>query len=260
MAVIIPNFVGSGNPLTQGTFDGLIAATDLAPISLWTVLAVESQGYGYLADRRPKILFEKHIFSRLTGNAYDLTNPDISGKYDRNGYGQGGDYQYIRLNEALALDPTAGLKSASWGLAQIMGENAELAGYPGVEEFVLAMVASEDNQLSAMVQFLRSTGALKFLLDFNWDKFALSYNGSDAIKNGYHNKLRECYDRYRADGLPDLKIRTAQVYLTLKGYSPGRIDGIAGDRTAAAVKDYQADVGNHQTGIVDDALVTELSS
>src|SRR5204863_9082982 len=33
--------------------------------------SVETSGCGYLPDRRPKILFERHVFSRLTEHRYD---------------------------------------------------------------------------------------------------------------------------------------------------------------------------------------------
>jgi len=33
---------------------------------IWTVLSVEASGCGYLPDGRPRILYERHIFHRLT--------------------------------------------------------------------------------------------------------------------------------------------------------------------------------------------------
>src|ERR1700730_591474 len=38
---------------------------------IWTVVAVETSGCGFLADGRPQILYERHIFHRLTQGRYD---------------------------------------------------------------------------------------------------------------------------------------------------------------------------------------------
>lgn len=42
------------------------------------VAEVESAGSGFLSDGQPKILFERHYFSRLTGGKFDKSYPDIS--------------------------------------------------------------------------------------------------------------------------------------------------------------------------------------
>jgi hypothetical protein len=251
-------FIGAGKPLTEGVFIGLIGDTGLKPASLWSVLAVETTGCGYLADRRPKILFERHIFSSLTNTQYDETNPDISAR-SVGGYGAGGENQYMRLSAAMGLNRAAALKSASWGLGQIMGTNAGLVGFTDVEDFVAAMIASEDGQLNAMIQFLKRTGAINSLLQLDWARFARQYNGPDYAANNYDGLLGHFYAKFNAGGLPDLRVRAAQVYLTFKGFSPGPIDGVAGDATTMAVKSYQAAMGSVQTGDIDDALVNQLS-
>src|SRR5260370_8573027 len=38
---------------------------------IWTVVAVETSGCGFLPDRRPQILYERHLFHRLTQGRYD---------------------------------------------------------------------------------------------------------------------------------------------------------------------------------------------
>ncbi len=146
-------FSATGKPLTESKFVGILADTGLEPAALWSVLTVETTGCGFLSDRRPKILFERHIFSRLTSGSYDALAPDISSP-SSGSYGSAGVNQYARLDKAISLNRSAALMSASWGLGQIMGENAPLAGFPNVEGFVMAMVVSEDNQLDAMAKFL----------------------------------------------------------------------------------------------------------
>src|ERR1700723_2450270 len=147
------DFFGSGSPLTSNGIDSVLNAAGLGQAGLWSGLSVGTSGVGSLQDRRPKILFERHIFSRLTAGQYDAHDPDIS-QPTPGGYGPSGTHQYDRLNAAIQLDETAALKSASWGLGQIMGENFNPAGNPSVDAMVSDMVASEDSHLRAMVRFI----------------------------------------------------------------------------------------------------------
>src|SRR5437762_3267032 len=117
---------------------------------IWAVLAVETSSCGYLPDRRPQILFERHIFHRLTNGKYD--DGDTSDPTP-GGYGARGAPQYDRLNRAILKDRAAAVQSASWGLGQIMGMNFEKAGFQDVEDMVAAMSDSEDRQLMAMANF-----------------------------------------------------------------------------------------------------------
>ena len=71
-------FASHGQPLTS---DGVRAATDELSVdatALWAVLAVETSGFGFFADRRPRILFERHYFHRLTNGRFDQSHPQIS--------------------------------------------------------------------------------------------------------------------------------------------------------------------------------------
>src|SRR5215831_19069380 len=127
-------FVGAAHPLHS---DGLTAAAKhigVDPAVLWSVVAVETSGCGFLPDRRPAILFERHIFSRTTGGKFDASHPDISNPTP-GGYKFGAD-EYPRLAAAIQLDRDAALQSASWGAGQIMGFNFKAAGYPDVESMV----------------------------------------------------------------------------------------------------------------------------
>src|SRR5437879_6105925 len=106
------DFVGKSLALST---DGLSAVADSLSIQapeIWSVLSVETSGCGFLADRRPPILFERHIFSKLTNGQHgisDVSNPQAGG------YGPSGANQYLRLANAIQLNRTAALQSASWG-------------------------------------------------------------------------------------------------------------------------------------------------
>src|SRR5262245_16124668 len=63
-------FAGSGLPLDQ---DGVSQVTNKLGVEapeLWTVVTVETRGCGFLSDRRPVILFERHIFARETQHKF----------------------------------------------------------------------------------------------------------------------------------------------------------------------------------------------
>jgi hypothetical protein len=250
-------FIGTGAPLSN---DGVGAACDRLHVGLpelWSVLKVETSGCGYIADRRPQILFERHAFHRLTGGSFDAQDPDISA-VQAGGYGASGTHQYDRLGRALALDRIAALKSASWGIGQVMGSNAVLVGFSDVEAMVRAMVASEDAQLGAMLNYCVKTGIDRALQQRDWAKFARGYNGEDFAKNAYDTKLNAAFTEFAANGTPDLRVRAAQIYLIYRGFAPGPVDGAIGDRTRNALKAFQQAAGLPETGVADDSTLAAL--
>ena len=254
----MPAFTGKASPLSPQGFFAAKDINDTEDATLWSILSVETSGCGYLPDRRPKILFERHYFSRLTKGRYDSSHPDISAP-NYGGYGEGGAHQYSRLDTAIKLDKEAALKSASWGLGQIMGENFQAAGFISVTTMVDAMVATEDAQLKCIAKFIEAKGMAPFLRARDWAGFAKRYNGPNYAQNQYDTKLAQFYEQYSAGPMPDLLIRAAQFYLTFKGYKPGPIDGLKGTATTNAVKAFQAKTGVPQTGIIDQKLIDALA-
>jgi hypothetical protein len=251
-------FATTGLALTTDGISGILEESELGAADLWSVLSVETSGCGYLPDRRPKILFERHIFSRLTGHQYDADDPDVSQPV-AGGYGPSGAHQYDRLNAAMQIDREAALKSASWGLGQIMGENFDAAGFAHVDAMVTAMSESEDAQLRAMIAFASTKGLLDTLKSHDWAGFARRYNGPDYAAHNYDGLLQQFYGRYTQGPLPDLSVRTAQIYLMYKGFLLGSVDGVLGAATLRAIKAFQQSVGASQTGAVDDALLNALA-
>jgi hypothetical protein len=224
---------------------------------IWTVLAVETSGCGYLPDLRPQILYERHIFHRLTQGKYD--DGDISDPKP-GGYGASGAHQYDRLAVAVAKDRTAALQSCSWGIGQIMGENYVQAGFADVEQMVAAMSESEDQQLAAMGSFLMSSRLNVPLQAHDWASFARGYNGANYAINRYDIRLNGEFQKYNAGALPDLNVRAAQLYLTYLGFDLGRIDGVAGKRTLSALTDFQTQRGLAQTNTITADAVAQLSA
>jgi hypothetical protein len=251
-------FEGKGRPLTA---DGLARARRLLGVdlaTLWAVMTVETRGCGFLPSRRPVILFERHIFHRLTEGRFDRRAPDLS--HPRaGGYGGSGEVQHERLARAVALDRRAALESTSWGLGQVMGFNARLAGYRSVETMVRAMTLGEDSQLKAMMGFIAGSDLAATLRRKDWPAFAYRYNGVDYQRNRYDERLALAHARYAAGPLPSLNVRAAQMTLTFLGYNPGGVDGWFGTNTQAAVLRFQQAQGLTPNGRLDAATQAALT-
>jgi hypothetical protein len=250
-------FQGAGTPLSAS---GLAKGFDLltvGPAEVWAVLTVETGTCGFLGDRRPSILFEQHIFHQQTGGKFDSTAPDISNKTPGN-YGARGGHQYDRLMRAAALDRKSALLSASWGIGQVMGFNTGIAGYADVESLVKAMSESEDNQLLATANEIKSNNLDGALRSHDWADFARGYNGPNYKINKYDLRLAAGYAKYATGLLPDLDVRAAQLYLTYLGYAPGPIDGVAGRFTQSALQQFQLKSGIQVTGQVDIDVLNAL--
>jgi len=186
--------------LTNEYIDEKAIENGLAPASIKAVIKVESSGRGFYLNKRATILFEGHKFwGQLISKGFNPEefqegNEDILYKtWTTKHYSLDSKKEYNRLNRAIAIDKESALKSASWGMFQIMGFNYKLAGFDTVYEFVENMKISERNQLEAFFIFLKKGGCFKYLEAKEWTKFARCYNGSAFKKNGYDSKLKKAY-------------------------------------------------------------------
>ncbi len=251
------DFQGSGKALSTAGLSSAAGIVGTSEAELWTVVAVETSGCGFLPDRRPQILFERHIFYRLTNGQFD--DGDISDPAP-GGYGMRGAHQYDRLGRAAQKDRDAALQSASWGIGQILGKNFSLSGFADVESMVAAMSDSEDDQLSAMSRFIQGTRLDRCLQAHDWPGFARGYNGPNYATNQYDKKLSEAYQRFSTRGGPDLNVRAVQLYLTYLGFDPGGVDGVVGPRTRSAVSAFFAGQNAAPPANIDATVLAKVES
>jgi len=194
--VKIMNFKGKAKLLDDIDLPEIGSLIGVGEDELHAFLDVETRGSGFDSAGRPKMLFEPHIFYRYVkhsllnkamkeGLAYRHWKP---GAYPKD--------SYPRLEAAMKLDSEAALKSASWGLGQIMGFNYKLAGYSSVFDMVESMVDDEEDQLRASVEFIVSAGLDDELRAHDWAGFAKGYNGSAYKKNQYDRKLSNAYAKW----------------------------------------------------------------
>ncbi len=174
---------------------------DVATIK--AVCEVESGGSGFLVSGKPRILFEGHVFwneltkSGLNPEKYILGNEDILHRsWNKSNY-LGGEKEYERLEKAIQIDRCCALKSASWGLFQIMGFNYLTCGCDTIDEFVQEMKKSEGSQLCLFAEFIRRNGWGVYLRDLDWSGFARKYNGPGYRENQYDVKLEKAYKKYK---------------------------------------------------------------
>jgi len=178
-----------------------ILGIDVASVE--TVVEVEADGDGFLPSGDCDILFERHIFYKQLSRKRSATEvaklaeqfPNLVSV--RTGGYMGGQSEWKRLNQAISIDRSAALLSASWGMFQVMGFNFAAAGYSDIEKFVADMKASESFHLKAFASFVKSNAALHRAIKLrDWTSFARGYNGPAFAKNEYDKKLAAAYAKF----------------------------------------------------------------
>jgi len=187
---------GGGGGLTEADFARAAATLGCEVACIKAVTEVESGSGGFFRSGRPKILFEAHIFSKLTKHAYDASHPDISSRHWNRTLYAGGEKEYDRLGRAMALDHNAALQSASWGRFQVMGFHYQATSYSNVDAFVQAMYRSEGEQLNVFVKFIQHNRLGPALREKRWADFARGYNGGGYAVNHYDAKLKAAYEKH----------------------------------------------------------------
>ena len=184
--------------VSEEAWESLAKSLDVEVAALKAVATVEASGQGFLPDDpRPKILFEGHVFHRLSGGRFAAQAPNLSHpKWDRKQYSGSLKGEWRRLDAACQLDRAAALQSASWGLFQIMGFNYVYCGCADVEAFVAQQHAGAEGQLALFARFIARPPFLAALRTRNWDKFAAAYNGPAYAKNRYAEKMAAAYARF----------------------------------------------------------------
>jgi hypothetical protein len=242
--------------------------------AVWAVIDTETNGHGFDAEGRPKALFERHKFyhnlpddKRALAVRKGLAIP----KWKPGAYPKTSDGVYEQIVAACAIDEDAALKSVSWGLGQIMGENHEGAGYDTVQAMVEAFKESEGNQLEGMTHLLMSMGLADEMQRHDWAAVARGWNGAGYAENHYDTKLASNYAKRGGEGKVPLHrvelAKAAQTAVAAMG-SRGPIveevqrklldaglhvtaDGDFGPATKKAVADFQTLSGLPSTGFVD---------
>lgn len=185
--------------LTEQDYQRAAKALGCEVAAIKAVAEVESTGSGFLPSGEPKVLFEAHIFDRLTNGRFRKSHPNLSSaKWDRSLYGPAGQHQHKRLAEAVKLDREAALQSASYGKFQVMGFNWKVCGYKSLQAFINAMFRSEGDHLDAFVGYVKARKLDDELQRLDWAGFSAGYNGPSYAENAYDTKMAKAYKRLLA--------------------------------------------------------------
>ena len=174
------------------------------------IAEVETQGAGFLANGKPKILFERHRMYFYLNKKYGKTKANqLMAQYpsivnSKTGGYQGGTAEHTRLSLAKQIDAECALQSASWGRFQLMGENWKELGYASVQEFVTQHEQSEGLQFEAFLRYCETKSGeiddknwtlLDALRQENWHVVFSLYNGKNYKKLGYDSKFLRVMNR-----------------------------------------------------------------
>ncbi len=173
------------------------------------VIDVEAGGSGFDDKGRPTVLFEPHIFERELNAAGIPDNSPVIQEARRRGicspewnkalYGKSADARWDQIAEAIKINQELALKSASYGIGQVLGQNHKMCGYATATAMLNAMCKGEADQLAAMITFIQKRGLADELERRDWAGFARGYNGPSYHLNNYDTKLRRAYEKHRAD-------------------------------------------------------------
>jgi peptidoglycan hydrolase-like protein with peptidoglycan-binding domain len=190
-------FVGVAKLLDDIDLPDIGARIGVGEDEIHAVVDVETAGGGFDKEGRVRMLFEPHVFYRELGLGPDRDRAVAAGlAYSRWGERAYPRDSYPRLLAAIAINEDAALRSASWGLGQIMGFNALLAGYSDARAMVTSFVNDEEHHLAAMVAFIAASGLDDELRRHDWRGFARGYNGPSYASHGYHTKLASAYAKW----------------------------------------------------------------
>lgn len=273
------NFKGKAKRLDDVDLPRLGALIGVGEDEIHAVLDVESRGSGFDNQGRPKMLFEPHLFYRNLTTLIDRARAVHEGlAYPTWRPGNYPSDSYPRLEAAMRIDETAALKSASWGLGQVLGENHKAVGYATPQEMVADLLDDEENHLKQMIKFIQANHLDAALRSHNWSAFARGYNGPQYAVHNYHGRLAAAYSRWKgirdtpwspSDAVAESEtheqvvsyetVKWAQTTLNELGADPPlAVDGDFGPLTEAMVRRYQAEKGLLVTGTLDSATIERL--
>jgi hypothetical protein len=197
------------DPQAVGRIVHLARANGIDPAALLAVAEVESAGRPLEQDGvTPRFLFERHVFYRALYKAdkaklkqavaQGLAIPkwDRKTQYRDQGNSTG---RMASLRAARAIDEECANRACSWGLGQILGENAVSLGYADATDMVDQLVAGGvPAQVEAMLRFVRKNNLVEKLNLHDWAGFALKYNGPGYAQNRYDVKMAAAYQKWAA--------------------------------------------------------------
>jgi hypothetical protein len=188
-AALLAAFVNKSAPAITGTeISAYAARLGVSEAQLRAVAAVESSGGGFDSDGRPKILFERHIFARLTDGKWS------NAPYSNSAAGGYGEDSWTKLETAAGKDPDAAFSACSWGKFQVLGVHCTKLAYPSPFALAHSTVMGEREHYELLARYIETFGLKRAMQALSADPndcraFASGYNGPGYRRGSYHIKL-----------------------------------------------------------------------
>jgi hypothetical protein len=266
------------SPYVEHEIRAVAAARGLDPAALLAVADVESSGRALVeVDGRsmPPILYEFHVFHRAlrperrpAAVAAGLAAP----RWGDLPYPKTQAERYALFARARLVDREAACAACSWGVGQVLGENARWLGYASAEALAEEAISGVAGQLRLMLRFIDRRGLAPALAARDWTAFAAGYNGPGHARHDYAGRLARAFAEWAARapaaagaaarplGLGDRGPAVAALQAALR--ETGRsvaVDGAFGPATRAAVLAFQVDEGLVRDGVAGPATLARIA-
>jgi hypothetical protein len=151
-----------------------------------------------------------------------------------------------------------------------MGFNHGVCGFDDVEDFVFAILESEDQHLQAFISVVESKGLDAHLRSLNRARFAHGHNGSAYRENKYDSKMANAYAQFawqdrvamvgEASAFTLAMVEDVQTALTVLNFDPKGIDNKMGKNTREAINRFQRTGHLAETGEFNSELRAALQT
>lgn len=230
------------------------------------VFEVEAAGKFYESNGKLPRRFEPHHFPRTHWDALGFAPREGQAAW-RASLRVSTSRRRAMFDIAENIDAEATFDASSWGAPQIMGFNAELAGYASAIEMVDAFEQSADEQIRGFVNFVINANLGTYLRSQDFHAFAYGYNGSGQAAV-YAGRIESAYRRQSGgqSSSPVLRVgrrgqavEQMQLQLAALGYDI-EADGVFGAGTARTLRKYQQAHGLMVDGVAGATTLAHIAA
>jgi hypothetical protein len=254
------------SPFVESEIRRIAAERGIDPAALLAVVDIESGGRAFTeigGQPMPLICFEYHVFHRQLRPA---ARPAAIGaglaapRWGQLLYPRSQRARYALLARAKLIDREAAYAACSWGVGQVLGENARWLGYESAEALADEACSGIAGQISLMLRFIGRRGLDEALAQQDWVRFAEGYNGPLQARHDYAGRMALAYARWSqrdptieaepmlATGDRGDAVRRLQQALSASG-AKLTVDGEFGSQTRHALRRFQAEQGLVRDGV-----------